>query len=329
MSSLSTLRVWLLLSAFLSLSTACQPTVVVSPTAVPLPTKTATPAIPTTAPTAVVLPSRTPPPSATPQPTNTPTPTPVPSPTTAVVTSRAIGFSHDNHPIISYQIGTGETHVMFVGGMHGGYEWNTILLAYEALDYFLAQPDLVPANVTLHIIPSANPDGQKYATGSTGRFDPADVIFNTVPGRFNGRGVDLNRNWDCDWQPTAQWRDELVSGGDAAFSEPESRALRDYILAHDPTAVVFWHSAANAIFSAYCPDQHLPSDQLAELYSAASGYPVRYTFSAYPITGDASNWLAAQGIASMTVELTTHSTIEWERNRLGITAVLNAASRNN
>lgn len=245
-----------------------------------------------------------------------------------MVNTEAIGFSYDNHPIISYQIGTGETHVMFIGGIHGGYEWNTILLAYEALDYFIAQPDFVPPNVTLHIIPSANPDGQKLVTGSTGRFDPSDVVFNTEPGRFNGRGVDLNRNWDCDWQPTALWRDQYVSGGEAAFSEPETRALRDYILEYDPTAVLFWHSAANAIFSAYCPQPHLPSNQLADLYGAASGYPVHYSFNAYPITGDASNWLTTQGIASITIELTTHSTIEWEANRRGMTAVLNAASRN-
>jgi hypothetical protein len=221
--------------------------------------------------------------------------------------------------------------------MHGGYEWNSVLLAYEALDYFLAQPELVPPNVTLHIIPSANPDGQRLVTGSTGRFSPAEVVFNTLPGRFNGRGVDLNRNWDCVWQAQARWRDEVVSGGDAPFSEPEARALRDYLLRYDDvaddkgegetTAVVFWHSAANAIFTAHCHEPHPPSLQLGELYSIASGYPLRTSFTAYPLTGDASNWLATQDIPSITIELATHSLTDWEMNRRGMLAILAAASR--
>ncbi|MFN2135269.1 MAG: LysM peptidoglycan-binding domain-containing protein, partial [Candidatus Promineifilaceae bacterium] len=33
-------------------------------------------------------------------------------------------------PIVSYQLGDGETPLILIGGIHGGYEWNTILLAY-------------------------------------------------------------------------------------------------------------------------------------------------------------------------------------------------------
>jgi hypothetical protein len=39
--------------------------------------------------------------------------------------------------------------------------------------------------------------------------------------------VDLNRNFDCKWQPTSTWRSTSVSAGTQPFSEPEAAAIRD------------------------------------------------------------------------------------------------------
>ena len=93
----------------------------------------------------------------------------------------------------------------------------------------------------MHIIPAANPDGQFLITGHNGRFAAADIPTDTdtIPGRFNANGVDLNRNWDCAWRETAVWRDEPISGGTRPFSEPESQNLRDFLLAQQPVLVVF------------------------------------------------------------------------------------------
>jgi len=209
-----------------------------------------------------------------------------------------------------------------VGGIHGGYEWNTISLAYEAIDYFQSNLDQIPDSLTLHIIPSANPDGQFLVTGSDGRFATTDVISDTVAGRFNGNDVDLNRNWDCNWQANGLWRDQWVSGGERPFSEPENVALRDYLVALQPEAVIFWHSALNGVFAAGCPETYRPAYDLALVYGLAGGYPVYEAFTSYPVTGDASDWLVSQGITSMTVELVTHEAIDWEQNRRGMLAVL-------
>jgi len=40
------------------------------------------------------------------------------------------------------------------------------------------------------------------------------------------------------------------------------------------------------------------------------------------VTGDAEGWLASIGIPAITVELSTHETIEWEKNFAGIRALL-------
>jgi hypothetical protein len=42
----------------------------------------------------------------------------------------------------------------------------------------------------------------------------------------------------------------------------------------------------------------------------------------YTITGDASDSLTTEGIASITVELTDHTGVEFERNLAGVLAVL-------
>lgn len=234
-----------------------------------------------------------------------------------------IGFSAQGRAIESFSFGEGDTHVLFVGAIHGGYEWNTAILAYQLLDYFLANPDSIPENVTLHIIPSANPDGIVLVTGREGRFTSANVAEDTVPGRFNGNNVDLNRNWDCDWSPEAFWRDNIVSAGTGPFSEPENVALRDYILEIDAQVVVFWHSALGAVSPGRCAGiEHPASLELAAAYSQTSGYPVQY-FTAYAITGDASDWLVTQNIPSFAVELTTHEDIEFARNLDGVINVLN------
>ncbi|MCB0062256.1 MAG: hypothetical protein KDE19_09080, partial [Caldilineaceae bacterium] len=47
-----------------------------------------------------------------------------------------IGYSAGGLPIESYAFGAGPNRVVLVGGIHGGAEWNTIVLAYTAIDYF-------------------------------------------------------------------------------------------------------------------------------------------------------------------------------------------------
>ena len=235
---------------------------------------------------------------------------------------QVIGSSFGNRPITSYHFGSGSQKVVFIGGIHGGYEWNTVLLAYEAIDYFLANPDAVPQDVSLIIIPSANPDGLFRITGKEGRFEPADLAYGTFVGRYNAQGVDLNRNWDCDWEAVAWWQDQPVSGGRKAFSEPETRALRDFIIKQNPRGVVFWHSSADGVFGAGCEELFQPARNLAEVYGSASGYPVADQFGYYEVSGDAGDWLSTQGIPSITVELESHDLIEWPENLAGMAAVL-------
>jgi predicted deacylase len=245
---------------------------------------------------------------------------------TPVVSPVHIGVSAEGRAITLYRFGTGEQKLLFVGGIHGGYEWNSVALAYEAIDYFSACAACVPKGVSVLIIPALNPDGLAAVLGGTDRAAllaaPADREA-TVHGRFNANAVDLNRNFACKWQPTGVWRGTEVSAGSEAFSEPEAQVLRDLVLREKPNAVVFWHSKAGAVYSSECEDGVLPKTaDIMNAYATATGYTAIAEFDAYPVTGDAEGWLASIGIPALTVELETHNTTEWEKNKAGIEAVL-------
>lgn len=222
--------------------------------------------------------------------------------------------------------GGGENHLLFVGGIHGGYEWNSVLLAYEFIDYFEANPEAVPDNLAISIIPSLNPDGVYKIIGREGRFNLSDgrkiLRDDAKPGRFNANEVDLNRNFDCKWQTESMWQGNVVSAGTAPFSEPEARALRDFVLKNKPNAVVFWHSRANAVYASECEEGILPATrQIMNAYSKASGYTPVDSFDHYEITGDAEGWLSSIGIPAITVELETYENIEWQKNLAGVMAL--------
>ena len=234
-----------------------------------------------------------------------------------------IGASVEKRDIEVYTYGEGNTHLTFIGGIHGGYEWNTVILAYMFLDYFEQNSEVIPENIAVSIIPNANPDGVYKIIGKEGRFGMADVPpGDASSGRFNANDVDLNRNFDCQWQPESMWRGDIVSAGTAPFSEPEARAIRDFVLEKEPDAVIFWHSQANAVYASQCKEDIFPETlDIMQAYATAANYQAVQEFDAYEITGPAEGWLAAIGIPALTVELQTHETIEWERNLAGIKAL--------
>lgn len=247
--------------------------------------------------------------------------------------SRTIGFSVEKRPILSYKYGKGENHIVFVGGIHGGYEWNSVILAYLLTDYLDENQAIIPQNLTITVIPSLNPDGVYKVVGKEGRFTIADVSVDKqilASGRFNANKVDLNRNFDCRWSPTGMWQSRIVSAGEAPFSEPESLAIKNFTIENSPDAFVFWHSQANAVYGSECGEATLPETlDILNAYSKASLYPTAKTFDGYQVTGDATDWLASQSIPAISIELKTHEAIEWEKNLAGIKALFDYYSKKN
>ena len=238
-----------------------------------------------------------------------------------------IGQSVEGRDIRAYHYGTGGTEILFIGDIQGGYSWNTALLAYKAMDYLQANPDRVPPNITVTVIPVLNPDGLNKVVGTTTpHFTQAQVAVTQaaqVAGRFNAHNVDLNRNFDCDWQASAQWQGMTVSGGAGAFSEPESKAIQQYIASNKPKAVVAWYASAGGVFASSCHNGvSVETRALTDLYAKAAGYKAYESYNVDEIPGDMVNWLAKQGIPAISVLLTNHTDIEWTKNQAGIDAVM-------
>jgi hypothetical protein len=126
---------------------------------------------------------------------------------------------HANFPLAGrIPSGGSGSGTLLIGGTHGD-ERATVAILENFATLRLADHDAPLAILSLH-----NPDGHA-----------ADV-------RYNGRGVDLNRNFPHQWNPGSE-----EPPGPAPLSEPESRALHDFILAHRPAKIVSLHWALSEI----------------------------------------------------------------------------------
>lgn len=219
----------------------------------------------------------------------------------------ALGVSADNQAISFTRIGIGEKPVVLVGGMHAGFAPGSVALAERAIEYFGQQG--VPPSVSLYVVPNANPDSQDGGVGE-------------LNGRLNGNGVDINRNWGCNWSADAVWREEAVEGGSAPFSEPETQALRAFFEDIAPEVVISFEARGGFIILGVCNNRTV-SEEMAEIYSDGSGYPIG-EITGYTLTGDLSDWLNSQGIPSFAILSSGYTATDWSQNRAGIQAILNS-----
>ena len=230
-----------------------------------------------------------------------------------------IGFSQGGQPLTVHHLGEGSTRVFVLGGQHGGPEANTIRLVRQLMAHFAGAPEEVPSGIGLDFMPVGNPDGV------------------SVGSRQFLSGVDPNRNWGGpDWQPDAYDSNGVFRpglGGPEPFSEQETRALRDWLLARPPLLVANYHSAGGFMFGGGSG----LGEEIAAAYAGASGYP-RPTAGGggggggrsplpYRATGSMNPWLRTVGINSVFVELSTPSAVEFERNLAGLRAALGVLAR--
>ena len=132
-------------------------------------------------------------------------------------------------------------------------EWITapvvLYLANHLTSNYGSNPDVTALvdGVDIYLAPCVNPDGYVY-TWTTERYWRKNR-------RNNGGGVygvDLNRNWGYQWgydnYGSSPYPSDETYRGPSAFSEPETQALRDFILA-DPNILAYmdYHSFSQLI----------------------------------------------------------------------------------
>ena len=229
-----------------------------------------------------------------------------------------IGQSVEGRPIQAVRLGGGPVRLALMGSIHGGWEANTQTLVQTAYTFFVAHPEAIPDGLSVYFVPTTNPDG--LAAGS-GR-DAA----------WNAHGVDLNRNFE-----TPNWSTDSFgqvggrygpsgtragAGGPAPFSEPETQAIRDFVLGERIDAVLSYHSGIVSVTSRDGGDD--PAQPLAEQVAAITGYPYIKTWTAYRLTGQFMDWLSAVGCKGIEVDLPNQQDIDWDKNLAAIEAVMAA-----
>jgi protein MpaA len=267
-------------------------------------------------PTATLIPTSYYLPTITPNPRSTPiedysTPTPfilVDGPIAGT-----IGYSIQGQPIPVYAFGQGETQYLIVAGIHGGYEGNTIDLANQLVMYLSEHPQIVPTGTLLYIIADMNPDAS-----SRGRNSDA---------RTNANGVDLNRNfpsnnWTAVWDRSNCWNDRPTTGGEYGGSEPETRALMNFITTHHIQAMISYHSAALGVFPGGDPWEPV-SQSLASQLADATGYSYPPLDIGCNYTGTLADWAVENGVrATVDMELSNHQGADFQKNLRALQVLL-------
>ncbi len=217
-----------------------------------------------------------------------------------------IGNSVEGRPLEVTEIGTGDTAIVLIGGIHTGPEVGTVYLVRELKDHFASNPGQIPPGIRLVFLPNANPDGYVHGT------------------RLNARNVDLNRNWlTDDWEPIATHGRHQVSAGDAPLSEPETQALYHYLLDLGPHFALSYHGYVGLIED----NGAQRSWDLSSVYAVAAGYDHISDWPYYDITGQFIDSMAEAGIAAADVELVEDDPDNFSRNLAGVLAVLDLVGR--
>lgn len=263
---------------------------------------------PTPPPQIYYLPTVTPNPLTTPITVLTPTPFVLengPRPT-------IIGYSVSVRPLEVYTFGQGEKQVMIVAGIHGGYEWNTIALADELIIYINKHPEIIPSDTTLFILRNMNPDG--------------DARAHTVDGRVNDHGVDLNRNfpenWQAEWDRDGCWDYTTTTSGSGPGSEPETRAVMNFLSTHKVVALISYHSAALGIFPGGEPWE-AGSIELAKALAKVTKYPFPPIDTGCVYTGTLADYAVSLGADAVDMELRNHRDTDFNLNLKALKVLLN------
>ncbi|MBX7082513.1 MAG: hypothetical protein K1X88_25130, partial [Nannocystaceae bacterium] len=202
--------------------------------------------------------------------------------------------------------------VIVTAGQHAR-EWVSVSSALYVADQLAtraAEPEIAAmlAAVTITIVPVVNPDGYVY-TWTDERLWRKN--------RRDGIGVDTNRNWGVGWGGEGASLDPAAENyaGSAAFSEPETEALREWIEADDAlVAHVDVHSFGELVLYPWghlyevTDDDATLSATATDIADAMSAFGEDYTplqgVNLYPAAGNAIDWTyGAAELFAYTMEL--------------------------
>ncbi len=255
-----------------------------------------------------------------------------------ITVQQAIGTSIEGREIWMVKISDNpdvdevETEVLYTGLHHGREPQSMTTLIYfmwYLLENYGADPavtDLVN-NRELYFVTVVNPDGYAYnqQTNPTGGGMWRKNRRNNGNGTY---GVDLNRNYGYLWGHDNTGSSPTPSietyRGTAAFSEPETQAIRDFAINREFTTAIHFHSSGNwwlypwtykaniytedhPLFLAWCQD-------MTQFNQYGYGTPIQTL--GYLVNGGSDDWFYGEQVTkakvySFTAEVGTSSDGFW------------------
>lgn len=204
----------------------------------------------------------------------------------------SIGKSVMQKDIPCLKAGRGGKKLLLAGAYHGleyltsaflmkfasnytvAYMTDTKLLEYDVRKLF--------DKVTLYIVPMVNPDGVDIAVNGLDITNPYHRKLISLVGihsfsnvwQSNAQGVDLNHNYDADWNMVVERPSPSLYGGEYPESEPETQAVVDLIVKENFDAILAFHSQGKEIYYDFDGMTAQRSFELAKKMSEQSGYTV-------------------------------------------------------
>ena len=173
------------------------------------------------------------------------------------------------------------------------------------LENYATDPEIryIVDHLELYFVPCINPDG--YVFNET--TDPQGGGMWRKNRRDNGDGtfgVDLNRNyghfWGNDNSGSSPNPQSLTYRGPYAFSEPETRTMRDFVLAHNFVFAHNYHTFSNLLIYPWAYNNTLADPSLAvfaQLFTRENRYKAGTSIETvgYNVNGSSDDWMFAEG----------------------------------
>jgi hypothetical protein len=234
-----------------------------------------------------------------------------------------IGTSRQGRPILALRVGaesqpdhsrprvlfTALTHAREPGGMQVVLYFIDKLLAGYGSD-----PDLtyLVDHREIWFVPCVNPDGYVineniWLMGGGFGLWRKNARDNNSDGMLqDGEGVDLNRNfgfqWGFDEQGSSSSSGSQTYRGPAAFSEPETQALRDFCVVHGFTTANNYHTFFEGTLYPWAySGVPSPDDAFYVRLADAMLRDPHYAYGIaeellYPVNGDSNDWMYGEQI---------------------------------
>ena len=245
---------------------------------------------------------------------------------------REIGRSVENRPIWALRIGErrGSSRKVAFFGCHHAREWISVEVAYLLAEDLLADAATDPAREWLQegeiwVAPMVNPDGHEFT-----RTDNRLWRKNRRRNANGSFGVDANRNYGYMWgtldnNTTSSVPSDDTYFGPRAFSEPETRAVRNLVARELFGGVLTYHSYSQLILYPWghtkkeitdvadLREMRDLADDMRRLIGGVHGktYVAKQSSGLYLTAGDTTDWTYGEyDIPSFTVELRPATVME-------------------